>query len=503
MFATLVEKLNRRWRDPALPLFAVSTSTLLLIQQGAIFGDGLSVYETTRSLVHDADLSVPRGYGPQGPDGEHYSKYGIGLSLISLVPYLLALPVAHIFGHGDLIEQAAVASVMPIASGLLVVALYQLARRLGATPRSAVLVALGVTLGTFVLPYTKEFFGEPVAALFLVIAIERALAGRPGWSATALAAAVLIRPPVAVLAPILLAVLIKQRGWSTLRYAVPPLAVSAGVTLALNVVKFGSPTATGYTGFDLSEPGEENASGAASPPSETFSTPVLEGLETLLVDSKKSIFLFAPVVVLVPLALIALWRRGRRAAVVLLAGNLLAGSLLVAAWAFPDGGFCWGPRLLIPAVVPALAALAVWLEQGRSSAWLLAAVLALGLAVSAPAVVVSSTAQWIDVPRSTSPTVGRQYELVVPASDYSVEHVGDRGRNDYRRYLSFWQIGLLRELGWAGLLIAVPLSAMLALAAALSARALRRSLAHAEDSSGSANESRERARLHGEFARLH
>ena len=52
----------------------------------------------------------------------------------------------------------------------------------------------GSGCGTFLIVYTKEFYGEPVVALFLVVALERALAGRPGQSGAALAAGALVRP---------------------------------------------------------------------------------------------------------------------------------------------------------------------------------------------------------------------------------------------------------------------------------------------------------------------
>ena len=183
-----------------LGLFAASL--FLLLQQGAVINsDGASVYALTRSLVEDGDLSVEREVGVAGRNGEYYSKYGIGLSLLAVVPYALVRPLAELYERPDAVEQVAVATLLPLVSALLLVALFALCRRLGAGVRSSVLVALGAVAGTFLLVYTKEFFGEPVVALFLVIALERALAGRSGQSGAALAAGALVRPEAFVFAP--------------------------------------------------------------------------------------------------------------------------------------------------------------------------------------------------------------------------------------------------------------------------------------------------------------
>ena len=58
---------------------------------------------------------------------------------------------------------------MAVVIGALAVALYLLGRRLGARIPAATLVGMGAVAGTFALPYGKEFFAEPLAALALVV----------------------------------------------------------------------------------------------------------------------------------------------------------------------------------------------------------------------------------------------------------------------------------------------------------------------------------------------
>ena len=132
-----------RKHTTALWLGLVAATVFLLLQQGAVTSsDGASVYAVTRSLVEDGDLSVERELGVAGRHGEYFSKYGIGLSLLAVVPYALVRPLAGLYHRPDALGQAAVASLLPLASALLVVALFALCRRLGAV-RSSILVATG------------------------------------------------------------------------------------------------------------------------------------------------------------------------------------------------------------------------------------------------------------------------------------------------------------------------------------------------------------------------
>jgi hypothetical protein len=57
--------------------------------------------------------------------------------------------------------------------------------------------------------------------------------------------------------------------------------------------------------------------------------------------------LFAPIVVLLPFALLRLWREDLPVCV-LLGGNLAITFVMIATWFAWHGGLCWGPRLLLP-----------------------------------------------------------------------------------------------------------------------------------------------------------
>ena len=197
-----------------ISLFVLASSVLLIVQEGAITSyDGQTVYQVTRSLVERRTFAVSKEFNTQpGSDGRHYSRYGLGLSLVAAIPYLAARPIALAFNDPDHVLQAAVSSVMAFITAALIVALYLLARRMGAAAGSALLVAVGAVAGTFVLPYSKEFFSEPLTTLCLVVAIERLVACRSGAAGLALGAAVLVRPQSLLFTPVMLLVAWLQGG---------------------------------------------------------------------------------------------------------------------------------------------------------------------------------------------------------------------------------------------------------------------------------------------------
>ena len=423
-------------RGVALRLGGAVALWLLLVGQAQVTVlDGNSMLAVAQSIVHDASLSVPAELGVPGHDGEtHYSKYGLLLSLLSIGPVLVAQPIGALTGRVDLVEAAAAASIMPLVAGALAAALFLLGRRLGAPRPAAALVAAGTVLGTYLLPYGRDFFTEPLVALGLVVMVERAVAGREQQAALALAAAVLARPQSAAFAPLLLAfVAWRGNGLRAVARTIAPLAAAALVTVAYNLHRFHDPLEFGYT----------------PPVDPGFTTPLLEGASGLLFGPEKSLVLFAPALVLVPFALVALWRRTRRVAALLLA--LFAVTFVLAAtWHSWQGGWSWGPRLVIPGVALLLAALGPWIGSSRRRMALAAALFALGFAVSFSAVLAPPGMQLVDrEPGTVGPQIVRQYEELPRLTENSIDAAGDRSARDgdYRRYLSPWQANLVREIG--------------------------------------------------------
>lgn len=441
-------------------LFVVVAAAFSLVQEGAITPyDGQTVYEVTRSMVEHGTVAISNEFNTlPGADGRAYSRYGLGMSLLAAIPYVAVRPFTTGSRHADQILEMAVSFIVGFVAAGLVVALYMLARRLGSTAPAAILVSVGAVVGTFVLPYGKEFLSEPLTALWLVVAIERLLAGWAGTAGLGLGAGVLVRPQCVLFAPLLILVAWGRIGFSAaLRTALGTLPGIAA-TFAYNMARFGHPLRFGYDDVG-------------------FTTPFLDGIVGLLFHPTKSLLLFAPISLIVPFALWRLWRVHRWASL-LIAGNFAVTFVTAAMWFAWHGGWCWGPRLLIPGLLPAIAAIGPWLDRPsrqRAATLLLVA----GFAVSLPALFVSTQMQQLEAPPVSqeelwrghymatqplrSPWPLRQAALVIPTARYSVAHAYERqsdGRN-YLRYLSLWQFGAIRVLGRIGLITSLTATALL------------------------------------------
>ena len=457
--------MSARLGVPAL-LFVFALSALLLVEQGTITGiDGESSYRMAQSLVDDGDLALPAGvpHTALGRDGDYYSKFGLGLPLLGALPYALAKPFDKV-GDGE-VPRAAVATLMPLLTALLCVVLYQLGRALGGRPRDALMVALAAVFGTFLVVYSKDFFSEPLLALAIALALWQTVAGRSWLAAAFLAFGMLTRPQALLLAPLFWIFWARRDG---LRSAlVPGLILAAGAALIplYNWLRFEDFTESGY------------------PNDQGFRAEVWTGAWGLLTDPSKSIFLFAPLAALLPFGIWSLRRRGEARVAWLTCCVVVIGFLTAASWSIWWGGWTWGPRLLIPAVVPALPVLAPWISGRRGRRRLVVALAVVGGLVSLSAVIVPTSAQLGETSETDGPHVVRQAELL-PATLGNVADEAPPERpvlpaDRWDPYL--WQVEIGRDLGAPGVAVAVVLSLLLVLVAVLSGRLLWHAATSADD----------------------
>ena len=222
--------------------------------------------------------------------------------------------------------------------------------RLGIAPKIS-LAATGIlALATPLASYSGWVFSEPMAAALLLGATAALFAKSQEASVSAwqalgagalLAAAVWVRPTHVMAIPMFLGALFvrdRKRGWA----AAVALAVAAGAGVGLllwrNAYLHGSP-------FDFGYPAAAEGGKALN----TFHTPLATGLAGFLVSPGKSIFLFSPPILLAMLGLPSLWRRDRGLAVLAAAAPVVY-LLFFATYTQWEGGYCYGPRYLVPAL---------------------------------------------------------------------------------------------------------------------------------------------------------
>jgi len=235
-----------------------------------------------------------------------------------------------------------------------------------------------------------------------------ALFGRPGVPSTAaaavagalLGAAFLARPAQAIAVPLFAAALVARDpwcGWRRLAALGGAFGPAVVLYLGWNLSLYGHPLDFGYP------PTAEGGRALNG-----FETPVLHGLYGFLASPGKSILLFAPALVVGLAGLPPLFRRDRGLA--FLAAALPAGyAVFYARYAQWEGGYCFGPRYLLPAITVLFVALGLRLD---GSAW---------RRIVAPLVVAGALVQALGLATSFS-EVQRQSGYYDGEFEYRMEH---------------------------------------------------------------------------------
>ncbi len=421
-------------RHAAIYVGAVVALAFLLIQQGQVtVSDGRDMLAVSQSIVHHGTLAVGPQFGVAGHGGHYYAKYGIGLSLLAVPFVAIGDLVSLVAGNQAKLEAFFAASLIPLIMGFLAASLFRTTRRLGAGSRWAAVIAIGSAFGTFALPYGKDFFAEPLTTLAIVLSIEFLINGRFELAGVALAVAITTRPESIVLAAILPIVVWVFRGFRHAFVYAAMAALGAVVDAVYDQYRFGSVIKSGYG-------------------SEGFTTPFLHGASGLLFSPEKSLLLFAPFVFLVVVGSIRLWAAEKHFVVVLTLANFLVFFVLSAIWHSWQGGWSWGPRLLLPGVIPTMLLLSLLTRRERRVGVVL---LVAGFVISASTILVSTRAQQLDQPLpSVGPSVLRQYQLLPAVTRHTITHFESVSSGDSRQFLSVWQVPL-GEFGTKGLLAGI------------------------------------------------
>ena len=236
---------------------------------------------------------------------------------------------------------------------------------MGIDRRTSLLATLLLALATPLFAYSGWYYSEPLACALLLGAAWSLFGRNDGiplrraaLAAALLGFAVVVRPTHILLAPIFLgAILVRER-----RYGLKPafvvaavLGVAVAAYLSYNYFIFGNSLQFGYP--DSAEAGKHVTG---------FETPLRVGLFGFLFSPGKSIFLFAPPILLALWGLPALWRRDRGLATIATMSLPLALGFY-ARYTQWEGGYCFGPRYLVPALLLLSLALGPLLAEAGQS----------------------------------------------------------------------------------------------------------------------------------------
>ena len=394
--------------------------------------DETGVFLTTRSLYERGSFEVWEGpHRYPGRDGRTYAHFAPGLSLLALPLYALGdgaarvLPEAWLARLNPRSEEPgridtlvtpplfAVALYPALASAVLVAVFFLLERRLGASRRSALAAAALLGATSYVATHSVYFLRHTTEAITTLAAFHALLAYRQEgqlrdlvlgslWASLTLLVAVpalvglvpLAGYALYVLAPRLRAARPPERARLLAAAAAPALVVIT-IHVALNWWLWG-------TFLDSPMVAQRNR----------FSTPLYIGLWGFLLSPGCSVFVFSPLLLLLPWTLPPFWRAHRAECAVAVGISLC---LLFFCATFEIWPGIWsspGPRYLFVLTPVLMLPLGLWLDTQRSLAQraLTFGLAALGLGVQ----LVLVLSRWSEVIQS----MGYHKALLVSGFDF-------------------------------------------------------------------------------------
>lgn len=333
----------------ALFVFGLS---LYLLTTGAYLDnpDGRSMYSVTRNLVVHHTIAIPadeqidRLFEKPGRKDEVYSKYG-------LVQPILQAPlfwIGAMFTNERAGTEMTVALFQAIISALTLPILWTFARDLSGADGVALAVTLSYGCATMAWLYATLTYSEPLLTLFLVLIVwtlyrttgqhRQGVIWRMVLAGTLMGSAVLTKYAAVIYLPALL-----WYAWSLhphdrrlTGYAIGPLVIGFLLLAAYNYWRFANVFETGYHIGEYLR----------------FPKPIWEGLSLALISPGKSIFLYAPPLILAVFSFRRFLKLQRHLAscIAMMAVASLAFYALANPWV---GAWSPGPRYHLP-VMPLL-----------------------------------------------------------------------------------------------------------------------------------------------------
>ncbi len=326
-------------------LLVVLTLVYLFTASGYIeVSDTFYSLQTAEAIVSRGRLDIQPAAGATltAADGLSYSKYGIGLPLA----YVPLVALSHLLGTATRLPPLDLAgffiSFLNVPFCLITLVLFgQLLREFGASAGYARLLTVGLALGTLCWRYAVSDLSEGMQAALLLLAVYGVIGGSSGRLASGglgFAGLILVKLVHVGLLPVFFGYLLWRPSmpWKTRSRAVVfvvPVALALGMVCLLNAIRFGNPLETGY--------------GAEARQFHTAQLPY--SLPRLLGSLDKGLMVFCPVLALGVVGWPAFFHRFPREAA-LCVGVVMGNLLLAGAWHSWGGGWCWGPRLLVPAI---------------------------------------------------------------------------------------------------------------------------------------------------------
>lgn len=284
-------------------------------------------------------------YCSRGINGLYYSKYGPGYAFM-FVPSAI---ISHLFSrylsvNEDQLHQILSSLTNTILAPLCILLLIPVMRKSGFSTGTILVSMLLIALCSPLLPYSKINHAELPTTLLLLFFVwvwynSPTLTFKDGLLMGTISSALILLKIGNLFSAIIISAcslyyIISKR--STKSAAVASIALPILTLLSLlllNIYRFGSWSNFGY--------GQEQ---------EAFTTPVFSGLLLSVISPSKSMFIFAPLLIVSLVGFLKAFPDNKRVHVPIMI-IFLTNLLFYSCWHDWHGGWSWGPRLIIPFVI--------------------------------------------------------------------------------------------------------------------------------------------------------
>lgn len=346
-------KRNRFSREIQIPLSLLLAAFFFLFYLATL--GSKPGYATDSNENFRLSLSILRdgNFFPETPDTRIY--HGYAYSVLPIPFYLLGETISAFYPeryHRHILRTSLCIYNMAVTA-LTLALLYSIIQRLGFKKRTSVTLVLGLGLGTLVFPYARYDFNQPSANLFMVAQaffllrwLERKAFHDLVCAGLCLGLALWSRTEYGLLLLPMFATLVaaREKGWQKWLAATFPCFLALVFVLVYN---------SHYWGADQLLMGGYGQSQHRGSP--------LEALWGIFLSPGKSAFLYSPLLLLsLPALPLFLKRTGYRGGLWLLHGACV---FILYCFAFYWwGGWCWGPRLILPLLPALILSIGVLLE---------------------------------------------------------------------------------------------------------------------------------------------
>ena len=340
---------NRDLRT-ALWVFAAAFLFFAIVApMGQLPSDTECSIATARSIVFHRSLALQPSdrfwYFARTRTGQLHSQFGIGYAVSFVPQVIIAAALSKIVPQNpEYIFEFVVSFTNTFYAAIIAALFFLLFLRLGHSPSHALTATLLISCASILFPYSKIIHAEiPTTLCLLLFFLEltggRVLDLRKGAVLGGLVSALYLlkigNAPLAGIVGSYALLCVARR-----RYTAAGLSLFSGLAilplgglLALNYHYFGDFFNFGY--------GTEQAQ---------FTTPVATGLAGFLFSPSKSIFLFSPLLV-VSAAGATRFAKSNPCIARYAFAIVVVDVLFYAVWHDWSGGWCWGPRLIVPAIL--------------------------------------------------------------------------------------------------------------------------------------------------------